>query len=93
MKAHVVPALLLERVLHTNHEGKQGLSLRLPANHWSLRGSDWDTKGLVRWRLAGCHGQSSTTQVYQRCRDGPVGMRRARASGSGAIEDEVMLRK
>ena len=47
------PALLLERVLHTNHEGKQGLLLRLPANHWSLRGSDWGTEGLVRWRLAG----------------------------------------
>ena len=47
------PALLLEWVLHTNHEGKQGLLLRLPANHWSLRGSDWGTEGLVRWRLAG----------------------------------------
>ena len=47
------PASLLERVLHINHEGKQGLSLRLPANHWSLRGSDWGTEGLVRWRLAG----------------------------------------
>ena len=47
------PALLLERVLHINHEGKQGLLLRLPANHWSLRGSDWGTEGLVRWRLAG----------------------------------------
>ena len=47
------PALLLERVLHTNHEGKQGLLLRLPANHWLLRGSDWGTEGLVRWRLAG----------------------------------------
>ena len=47
------PALLLEWVLHTNHEGKQGLSLRLPANHWSLQGSDWGTEGLVRWRLAG----------------------------------------
>ena len=46
-------ALLLEWVLHTNHEGKQGLLLRLPANHWSLRGSDWGTEGLVRWRLAG----------------------------------------
>ena len=46
-------ALLLERVLHTNHEGKQGMSLRLPANHWSLQGSDWGTEGLVRWRLAG----------------------------------------
>ena len=47
------PTLLLEWVLHTNHEGKQGLSLRLPANHWSLRGSDWGTEGLVGWRLAG----------------------------------------
>ena len=47
------PSLLLEWVLHTNHEGKQGLLLRLPANHWSLRGSDWGTKGLVRWRLVG----------------------------------------
>ena len=47
------PALLLERVLHINHERKQGLSLRLPANHWSLRGSEWGTEGLVRWRLAG----------------------------------------
>ena len=47
------PALLLERVLRTNHERKQGLLLRLPANHWSLRGSDWGTEGLVRWRLAG----------------------------------------
>ena len=47
------PALLLERVLRTNHERKQGLLLRLPANHWSLRGSDWGTEGLVRWRVAG----------------------------------------
>ena len=47
------PALLLERVLHTNHEGKQGLSLQLSANHCSLRWSDWGTEGLVRWRLAG----------------------------------------
>ena len=47
------PALLLEWVLHTNHEGKQGMLLRLPANHWSFRGSDWGTEGLVRWRLAG----------------------------------------
>ena len=47
------PALLLERVLRISHEGKQGLLLRLPANHWSLRGSDWGTEGLVRWRLAG----------------------------------------
>ena len=47
------PALLLERVLHINHEGKQGLSSRFPANHWLLRGSDWGTEGLVRWRLAG----------------------------------------
>ena len=47
------PALLLEWVLHTNHEGKQGLLLRLPANHWSLRGSDWGTEGLVRWCLVG----------------------------------------
>ena len=47
------PVLLLERVLHTNHEGKQGLPLRLPANHWLLRGSDWGTEGLVRWRLGG----------------------------------------
>ena len=47
------PALLLERVLHNNHEGKQGLPLRLPANHWLLRRSDWGTEGLVRWRRAG----------------------------------------
>jgi len=47
------PPLLLERVLHINHEGKQGLSLRLPANHWLLQGSEWGTEGLVRWRLAG----------------------------------------
>ena len=47
------PVLLLERVLHINHEGKQGSSSRLSANHRSLRGSDWGTEGLVRWRLAG----------------------------------------
>ena len=47
------PMLLLEWVLHTNHEGKQGLLLWLLANHWSLRGSDWGTEGLVRWCLAG----------------------------------------
>ena len=47
------PLLLLERVLHTNHKGKQGLSLRLPVDHWSLQGSDWGTEGLVRWCLAG----------------------------------------
>ena len=47
------PALLLEWVLHTNHEGKQGMLLRLPANHWLLQGSEWGTEGLVRWRLAG----------------------------------------
>ena len=47
------PTLLLKRVLHTNHEGKQGLPLRLPANHWLLRGSDWGTKGLVRWHYKG----------------------------------------
>ena len=47
------PTLLLEWVLHTNHKERQDLSLRLPANHWSLRGSDWGTKGLVRWHLAG----------------------------------------
>ena len=52
-KLAMPPALLLDWVLHTNHEGKQGLSLRLPANHWSLRGSVWGTEGLVRWRLAG----------------------------------------
>ena len=46
-------ALLLEWVLHTNHEEEQGMLLRLPANHWSLRGSYWGTKGLVRWCLAG----------------------------------------
>ena len=45
------PALLLERVLHINDEGKQGPLLRLPANHWSLRGSNWGTEGLVRWCL------------------------------------------
>ena len=39
--------------MHTNHEEKQDLSLRLPANLWLLRGSDWGTEGLVRWRLAG----------------------------------------
>ena len=47
------PALFLKRIMHTNHEGKQGLPLRLPASHWLLRGSDWGTEGLVRWRLAG----------------------------------------
>ena len=47
------PALLLERVLRTNHERKQGLLLWLPTNHWSLRGSDWGTEGPMRWRLAG----------------------------------------
>ena len=47
------PALLLEWVLHFNHEGKRGLSSRLPANHWSLRGSEWGTEGLVTWCLAG----------------------------------------
>ena len=47
------PMLLLECFLHTNHKERQDLSLRLPANHWSLRGSDWGTEGLVRWRLAG----------------------------------------
>ena len=46
-------ALLLRRILHTNHEGRQGLPLQLPASHWLLRGSDWGTEGLVRWRLAG----------------------------------------
>ena len=66
------PALLLERVLHTNHEGKQGLSLRLPANHWSLQGSDWDTEVLVRWRLVGLprpelsHSDLSALQVRTR---------------------------
>ena len=34
-----------------NHEGKQGLLLWLPANHWLLRGSHWGTDGLMRWRL------------------------------------------
>ena len=64
------PALLLERVLHINHEGKQGLLLRLPANHWSLRGSDWGSEGLVRWRLAGLprpeldHSDLSTLQGW-----------------------------
>ena len=52
-KLATLPALLLNRVMHTNHEGKQGLPLRLPANHWLLRGSDWGTEGLVRWRYAG----------------------------------------
>ena len=47
------PTLLLERVLRTNHERKQGMLLWLPASHWLLRGSDWGTEGLVRWRLAG----------------------------------------
>ena len=47
------PALLLEWVLHTNHEGKQGLLSRLSANHRSLRGSDRGTEGPVWWRLAG----------------------------------------
>ena len=47
------PTLLLEWVLHTNHKERQDLSLWLPANHWSLRGSDWGTEGLVRWCLAG----------------------------------------
>ena len=47
------PTLLLEWVLHTNHKERQDLLLRLPANLWSLRGSDWGTEGLVRWRLAG----------------------------------------
>ena len=47
------PVLLLKRVLHTNHEGKQGMPLRLPANHWLLRGSDRGTEGMVRWRYAG----------------------------------------
>ena len=46
-------ALLLEYVLHTSHKEKQDLLLWLPANLWSLRGSDWGTEGLVRWRLAG----------------------------------------
>ena len=47
------PTSLLEWVLHTNHEEKQDMLLRLPANLWSLRGSDWGTEGLVRWHLAG----------------------------------------
>ena len=42
------PTLLLKRILHTNHEGKQGVPLRLPASHWLLRGSDWGTEGPVR---------------------------------------------
>ena len=46
-------ALLLEKVMHTNHKEKQDLLLRLPANLWSLRGSDWGTEGLVTWRLVG----------------------------------------
>ena len=53
MRLRLCPALLLEWVLRTNHERKQGLLLWLPANHWSLQGSDWGTEGLVRWRLAG----------------------------------------
>ena len=47
------PTLLLERVLCTNHERKQGLLLRLPAYRWLLWGSDWGTEGPVRWHLAG----------------------------------------
>ena len=47
------PTLLLGWVLPTNHMERQDLSLRLPANHWSLRGSDWGIEGLVRWCLAG----------------------------------------
>ena len=63
-----LPALLLKRVLHTNHEGKQGLPLWLPANHWLLRGSEWGIEGPVRWRLAGLpwleldHSDLSTLQ-------------------------------
>ena len=61
-------ALLLEKVMHTNHKEKQDMLLRLPANLWSLRGSDWGTEGLVRWRLAGLprpeldHSDLSTLQ-------------------------------
>ena len=47
------PTLLLKQILHTNHEGKQGLPLQMLASHWLLRGSDWGTEGLVRWHLVG----------------------------------------
>ena len=39
--------------MHTSHKEKQDLLLRLPANPWSLWGSDWGTEGLVSWHLAG----------------------------------------
>ena len=61
---------------------RQGLPLRLSAGHWLLRESGEGIEGLVRWRLRGCRGQSSTTQICRRCRDGPMHKRRARASGS-----------